>query len=170
MKTYYLAQPTDAERSSMIQLKPKLPLLSIAAVGYFLGDTKAVLNGCQDQWTLQSAVTMPRLFQITVCVDVHVVVPGAWVAFLYTSVRGPNPDLGLEGDATAVYGWLLQVRHRFPLQLAPMQWHRVCLRRDAEGNTFSLEVTLCSVMLYRSAACNHPAIHSMRSISQQSIS
>ncbi|XP_023806018.2 adhesion G-protein coupled receptor G2 isoform X2 [Oryzias latipes] len=117
-----------------------LAVAPLTAVGYFLGDTKAVLNGCQDQWTLQSAVTMPRLFQITVCVDVHVVVPGAWVAFLYTSVRGPNPDLGLEGDATAVYGWLLQVRHRFPLQLAPMQWHRVCLRRDAEGNTFSLEV------------------------------
>lgn len=112
----------------------------VAALGSFLGDTKAVLNGCEDQWTLQGAVVVPRLFQMTVCVDVHVVVPGAWAAFLYTSVRGPNPDLGLEGDATAIYGWLLQVRHRFPLQLTPLRWHRVCLRRDAEGNSFSLEV------------------------------
>ncbi|RVE58541.1 hypothetical protein OJAV_G00195310 [Oryzias javanicus] len=111
-----------------------------SALGSFLADTKAVLIGCEDQWTLQSAVVVPRLFQMTVCVDVHVVVPGAWAGFLYTSVRGPNPDLGLEGDATAIYGWLLQVRHRFPLQLTPLQWHRVCLRRDAEGNSFILEV------------------------------
>ncbi|KAM4534058.1 uncharacterized protein PAE49_022363 [Odontesthes bonariensis] len=129
--------------------KPHSPLLICflllaaappTALGFFLGDTKAVLDGCEDHWTLQDRVTIPQLFQITVCVDVRVVVPGPWVAFSYSSVHAPNPDLGLEGDSGAIYGWLLQVRHRFPLQLSLEHWHRVCLRRDIHGNTFSLQV------------------------------
>ncbi|XP_040922234.1 uncharacterized protein LOC121200796 [Toxotes jaculatrix] len=110
------------------------------ALGYFLGDTKAVLNGCDDYWTLQDRAAMPLLFQMTVCVDIRVVVPGAWVAFSYSSVHAPRPELGLEGDDGALYGWLLRVRHRFPLQLSPTHWHRVCLRRDVPHNSFSLEV------------------------------
>ncbi|XP_008290530.1 putative GPI-anchored protein PB15E9.01c [Stegastes partitus] len=83
---------------------------------------------------------MPQLSQMTVCVDIRVVVPGAWVAFSYSSVHAPKPELGLEGDQDAIYAWLLRVRHRFPLRLSLFQWHRVCLRRDGVGNTFSLEV------------------------------
>ncbi|XP_022622773.1 adhesion G-protein coupled receptor G2 [Seriola dumerili] len=83
---------------------------------------------------------MPLLFQMTVCVDIRVVVPGPWVAFSYSSVHAPRPELGLEGDDGALYGWLLRVRHRFPLQLSPTHWHRVCLRRDVPRNSFSLEV------------------------------
>ncbi|KAM7369662.1 hypothetical protein PAMP_010966 [Pampus punctatissimus] len=83
---------------------------------------------------------MPLLFQMTVCMDIRVVVPGAWVAFSYSSVHAPRPELGLEGDDGALYGWLLRVRHRFPLQLSLRHWHRVCLRRDVPGNSFSLEV------------------------------
>ncbi|XP_069552362.1 uncharacterized protein [Brachyistius frenatus] len=109
-----------------------------AALGNFLADTKAVLNSCKDHWTLHTAI--PLLFQMTVCVDVRVVVPGAWVAFSYSSVHTPKPELGLEGDDEAIYGWLLRVRHRFPLRLSPNRWHRVCLRMDVPGNTFSLEV------------------------------
>ncbi|KAM6908137.1 adhesion G-protein coupled receptor G2 [Lycodopsis pacificus] len=110
------------------------------AEGYFLGDTKAVLNGCEDHWTLQGSVAMPLLFQMTLCVDIRVVVPGAWVAFSYSSVHAPKPELGLEGDGEALYGWLLRVRHRFPIRLSPTHWHRVCLRRDVPRNSFSLEV------------------------------
>ncbi|XP_078136342.1 uncharacterized protein adgrg2a isoform X2 [Sander vitreus] len=110
------------------------------ALGYFLGDTKAVLNGCEDHWTLQDRATMPLLLQMTLCVDIRVVVPGAWVAFSYSSVLAPGPELGLEGDDEALYGWLLMVRHRFPMRLSPTHWHRVCLRRDVSRNSFSLEV------------------------------
>ncbi|XP_076617091.1 uncharacterized protein adgrg2a isoform X2 [Chaetodon auriga] len=110
------------------------------AFGFFMGDTKAVLNGCEDHWTLQDGAAMPLLFQMTVCVNIRVVVPGAWVAFSYSSVHAPGPELGLEGDDEALYGWLLRVRHRFPLRLSPTDWHRVCLRRDVQRNTFSLEV------------------------------
>ncbi|AWP21066.1 putative G-protein coupled receptor 64-like [Scophthalmus maximus] len=110
------------------------------ALGYFLGDTKAVLNGCEDHWTLPDRSAMPLLFQMTVCVDIRVVRPGAWVAFSYSSVYAPKPELGLEGDDGALYGWLLRVRHRFPLRLSPTVWHRVCLRRDVRRNSFSLEV------------------------------
>lgn len=122
-----------------------LLLLAAAApteLGFFLGDTKAVLNGCKDHWTLQDRAAVLRMFQpqMTVCVDIRVVVPGAWVAFSYSSVHAPRPELGLEGDDRGIYGWLLQVRHHFPLQLAPFYWHRVCLRRDVPGDTFSLEV------------------------------
>ncbi|TKS87493.1 Adhesion G-protein coupled receptor G2 [Collichthys lucidus] len=110
------------------------------ALGYFLGDTKAVLHGCEDHWTLQDRTSMPLLFQMTVCVDIRVTVPGSWVAFSYSSVHAPRPELGLEGDDKAVYGWLLRVRHRFPVELSPTVWHRVCLRRDVPNNSFSLEV------------------------------
>ncbi|XP_044033210.1 adhesion G-protein coupled receptor G4 [Siniperca chuatsi] len=120
-----------------------LSLLTAAppkALGYFLGDTKAVLNGCEDHWTLQDRAAMPLLIQMTVCVDIRVVVPGAWLAFSYSSVYTPRPELGLEGDDEALYGWLLGVRHRFPIRLSPTHWHRVCLRRDVMRNSFSLEV------------------------------
>lgn len=99
-----------------------------------------MLNGCEDHWTLQDRGAVPQLYQMTVCVHIRVVVPGAWVAFSYSPVSAPAPDLGLEGDEGAVYGWLLRVRHRFPVPLTPAQWHRVCLRMDAYGNSFSLEV------------------------------
>ncbi|XP_034416593.1 uncharacterized protein LOC117749883 [Cyclopterus lumpus] len=115
-------------------------LLAPKAEGYFLGDTKAVLNGCEDHWTLQDGTAVSLLFQMTLCVDVRVVVPGAWVAFSYSSVHAPRPDLGLEGDDEALYAWLLRVRHRFPIRLTPKRWHRVCLRRDALGKSISLEV------------------------------
>lgn len=105
---------------------------------------KAVLNGCEDHWTLQKRAFMP-LVQMTVCVDIRVVVPGAWVAFSYSSVHAPGPALGLEGDEQALYGWLLRVRHKFPLQLSLTHWHRVCLKRDGRRNTFSLKVTLAKV-------------------------
>ncbi|XP_061821992.1 uncharacterized protein adgrg2a [Nerophis lumbriciformis] len=108
--------------------------------GYFLGDTKAVLYGCKDHWTLQDRTAMPLLYRMTVCVDVRLVDPGAWVAFTYSSAHVPRPGLGLEGDAGALYGWLLGVRHRFPVSLALGRWHRVCLRRDVPGNSFSLEL------------------------------
>ena len=84
---------------------------------------------------------MPLLFQMTVCVDVRVVAPGAWVAFSYSSVHAPRPELGLEGDGQALYGWLLRVRHTFPVRLSLRRWHRLCLKRDVLGNSFSLEVT-----------------------------
>ncbi|KAM9839731.1 uncharacterized protein adgrg2a [Aulostomus maculatus] len=77
---------------------------------------------------------------MTVCVDIRVVVPGAWVTFSYSSAHAPRPELGLEGDDNALYGWLLGVRHRFPIRLSPTHWHRVCLRRDVLSNSFSLEV------------------------------
>lgn len=109
-------------------------------LGNFLGDTKAVLNGCEDHWTLQNQASMPLLSQMTVCVDIRIVVPGAWTAFSYSSAHAPKPDLGLEGDEEAVYGWLLRVRHRFPLQLSLSHWHRLCLRRNSLHNSFSLEV------------------------------
>ncbi|XP_038550435.1 adhesion G-protein coupled receptor G4 [Micropterus salmoides] len=105
-----------------------------------MGDIKAVLNGCEDYWTLQDRAAMPLLFKMTVCVDIRVVVPGAWVAFSYSSIYTPRPELGLEGDDEALYGWLLRVRHRFPIRLSSTQWHRVCLRRDVLRNSFSLEV------------------------------
>ncbi|XP_061614803.1 adhesion G-protein coupled receptor G4-like isoform X2 [Phyllopteryx taeniolatus] len=112
----------------------------LTAFGYFLGDTKAVLHGCEDHWTLQQSASVPLLFQMSVCLDVRVLAPGAWVAFSYSSVHDPRPELGLEGDEGALYGWLLGVRHRFPVSLAPARWHRVCLRRDVPGNSFSLEL------------------------------
>ena len=115
-------------------------LSPFAAHGYFLGDTKAVFNGCEDHWTLKHRTAMPLLFQMTVCVDIRVLGPGSWVAFSYTSVYAPKPELGLEGDDEALYVWLLRVRHRFPIKLSLMHWHRVCLRRDIQRNSFSLEV------------------------------
>ncbi|XP_016528704.1 mucin-5AC-like, partial [Poecilia formosa] len=108
--------------------------------GYFLGDIKAVVNGCEDHWALRDRISIPSLSQMTVCVNIRVVVPGPWVAFSYSSVRTPNPNLALEGDDKTIYGWLLQVQHRFPFKMSPMEWHRVCLRRDVRRNIFSLEV------------------------------
>ena len=105
-----------------------------------MGDSKAVLNGCRDHWTLQDRGAMPRLFRMTVCVHVRVLSPGAWVAFSYRSAHAPRPELGLEGDDGALYAWLLGVRHRFPTPLAPDRWQQVCLRRNVPGNTFSLHV------------------------------
>ena len=105
-----------------------------------MGDSKAVLNGCQDHWTLQDRGAMPRLFRMTVCVHVRVLSPGAWVAFSYRSAHAPRPELGLEGDDGALYAWLLGVRHRFPRPLAPDRWQQVCLRRDVHGNSFSIHV------------------------------
>lgn len=121
----------------MTELSLCMPVLC-----YFLGNTKAVLNGCKDHWTLQDSASMPPLFQMTVCVDIRVVVPGDWVAFSYNSVHAPRPELGLEGDGEALYGWLLSVRHRFPFRLSLGDWHRVCLRRDVQHKSFSLEVKL----------------------------
>ncbi|XP_042366805.1 adhesion G-protein coupled receptor G4 [Plectropomus leopardus] len=109
-------------------------------LGHFMGDTKAVLNGCEDHWTLQDTATMPPLTQMTLCVDIRVVVPGAWVAFSYKLGHAPRPVLALEGDEEVLYVWLLKVRHRFPVRLSPTHWHRVCLRRDMWQNSFSLEV------------------------------
>nr|XP_043896803.1 uncharacterized protein LOC122778739 [Solea senegalensis] len=110
------------------------------ALSYFFGDTKAVLNGCDNHWTLRDRTAKPLLRQMTVCMDIRVVKPGAWVAFSYSTGFAPKPELGLEGDDWALYGWLLKVRHRFPVQLSLNDWHRVCLRRDATRNSFSLEV------------------------------
>lgn len=98
-----------------------------------------MLTGCEDRWTLQASV--PTLLQITVCVDVRVVAPGPWVAFYYSSVHTLGPELGLEGDQQVLYGWLLRVRHRFPLRLSLAGWHRLCLRRDVQRHLFSLEVS-----------------------------
>ncbi|XP_077411084.1 uncharacterized protein adgrg2a isoform X2 [Vanacampus margaritifer] len=119
--------------------KPK-SLSSVPAVGFFLGDTKAVLSGCRDHWSLQESASVPSLPQMSVCLDVRVLGPGAWVAFSYSSLHAPRPELGLEGNEGAVYGWLLGVRHRFPVSLSLARWHRVCLRRDVPGNSFSLEL------------------------------
>jgi len=105
-----------------------------------MGDSMAVLSGCEDRWTLQDRSAMPRLFRMTVCVHVRVLSPGTWVAFSYSSAYAPRPELGLEGDDGALYGWLLGVRHRFPMPLALSRWQQVCLRRDVLGNTFSLHV------------------------------
>ncbi|TWW70708.1 Adhesion G-protein coupled receptor G2 [Takifugu flavidus] len=129
-------------------------------LGHFLGDTKAVLNGCEDHWSLQAS--MPVLFQITVCVDVRVLTPGPWVAFSYSSVHTPTPELGLEGDQQALYWWLLRVRHTFPLQLSLTNWHRVCLRRDVLRNLFSLEVDGKTVSERTAVAQAIPASGSLR--------
>ncbi|KAL6462710.1 hypothetical protein MHYP_G00291320 [Metynnis hypsauchen] len=117
-----------------------LPLVPRAG-GYFMSDSKAVLQGCSDYWTLQDRWAMPQLFQITVCVDVRVMTPGEWTAFSYTSPRPPYYDLALQGDDSALYAWLLGVRHRFPVQLEQRRWYQLCLRRDAMRDSFSLEVS-----------------------------
>ncbi|KAK7881147.1 hypothetical protein WMY93_029556 [Mugilogobius chulae] len=106
--------------------------------GYFLGDIKAVLNGCEDRWTLQEGVPFP--VSLTVCVNVRVVSPGPWIAFSYVSVHGLKPDLGLEGDDDELSVWLLRVKHIFPLTLTQQDWHQVCLRRDVGTSSLKLEV------------------------------
>ncbi|KAG9283421.1 hypothetical protein AMEX_G2182, partial [Astyanax mexicanus] len=109
--------------------------------GYFMSKSKAVLQGCSDHWTLQDSWAMPLQFQMTVCVDVRVVTPGEWTAFTYTSPRSPYYDLALQGDDSALYAWLLGVKHRFSGQLELGRWYRLCLRRDARRDSFSLEVS-----------------------------
>lgn len=108
---------------------------------YFLSDSKAVLQGCTDQWTLQENQNIPKLIQVTVCVDVRLMTAGTWIAFSYTSPRSPRYDLALQGDGDAVYAWLLGVQHRFPVQLQLEHWHRLCLRMDSSRNNFSLSVS-----------------------------
>ncbi|CAL8312898.1 unnamed protein product [Merluccius merluccius] len=115
-------------------------MLAPTVSAHFLGDSKAVLSGCEASWTLQVQDAMPRLYRMTVCVHVCVLSPGAWVAFSYRSAHGPRPDLGLEGDDGALYGWLLGVRHRFPMPLPLNRWRQVCLRRDVHADTFTLSV------------------------------
>nr|XP_057916341.1 mucin-17-like isoform X2 [Doryrhamphus excisus] len=133
------------DSKSIRRMATFLPLLCACLLGaspvagYFLGDTKAVLNGCKDHWTLQDRTHMPLLFHMTVCVDVRMVDPGAWVAFSYSSTHLPKPDLGLEGDMGALYGWLLGVRHRFPLSLTLNRWYRVCLRKNDKSLSLELD-------------------------------
>lgn len=107
---------------------------------YFLSDSKAVLQGCTDQWTLQENQNIPKLLQMTVCVNVRVTTAGQWIAFSLTSPRSPYYDLALQGDGDAVYAWLLGVQHRFPVRLALEYWHHLCLRMDSSRNSFSLSV------------------------------
>lgn len=107
---------------------------------HFLSDSKAVLQGCADQWTLKDNQSIPKLFQMTVCVDVRLMTAGKWMVFSYTSPRSPLYDLALQGDGDAVYAWLLGVQHRFPVRLALERWHRLCLRIDSSRNSFSLTV------------------------------
>lgn len=97
-----------------------------------------MLKDCRDPWTLQTS--MPALLQITACVHVRVVTRGRWVAFSYSLISAPAPELGLEGDRDYLYGWLLRDQYKFPLTLSLKEWHRVCLRWDAR--LFSLEVSL----------------------------
>ncbi|XP_072307429.1 uncharacterized protein [Eucyclogobius newberryi] len=107
-------------------------------LGLFLGDIKAVLNDCEDNWTLQERAALP--VSMTVCINIRVVAPGPWIAFTYSSVQGLKPELGLEGDEEALFVWLLRVRHRFPLKLTERDWHQVCLQRNVLSSSLSLEV------------------------------
>lgn len=104
-----------------------------------MSDTKAVLQGCTDRWTLQE--TIPKLFQMTVCVDMRLLTAGKWKAFHYTAPRSPYYDLALQGDSNGVYAWLLGVQHRFPVHLQLEHWHQLCLRIDSLHNRFSLTVS-----------------------------
>lgn len=129
-------------------------LFPFLVLGYFLGDTKAVLNGCDDHWTLQDKASFPLLYKMTVCMNIRVVLPGAWIAFTYSSIHGLMPELGLEGDDGALYAWLLRVKHRFPLKLSLQDWHQVCLRRNVVGSSFSLEVHV-TLSLFYGLICMH---------------
>ncbi|XP_034038266.1 mucin-3A [Thalassophryne amazonica] len=115
-------------------------LVSHPVAGYFLGDTKAVLKDCVDHWTLQNWAAFPVLHKMTVCVDIRLMAPGPWVAFSYFSVHALWPDVGLEGDENILYIWLLKRRHKVNFQLSPKYWHRICLRRNVQGQSFSLEI------------------------------
>ncbi|XP_052451773.1 uncharacterized protein LOC128013099 [Carassius gibelio] len=105
-----------------------------------MSNAKAVLQGCDDYWTLQEKERMPVLFQTTVCVDIQVLSPGEWTAFNYVSAPAPSYELALQGDANNLYAWLLGVRHQFPVQLTTNRWYHICLRLDAPRKSFSLTI------------------------------
>lgn len=94
-----------------------------------------------DQWTLQENQHMPKLSQVTVCVDVRLLTVGKWIAFSYTTPRSPYYALALQGDSDAIYAWLLGVQHHFPVRLELKRWHRLCVRIDSLRNSFSLSVS-----------------------------
>uniref|UniRef100_A0A8C1GBC6 Adhesion G-protein coupled receptor G2 n=1 Tax=Cyprinus carpio TaxID=7962 RepID=A0A8C1GBC6_CYPCA len=119
--------------------------------GFFMSDAKAVLQGCDDHWSLQEKERMPVLFQTTVCVDVQVLSPGEWTAFSYVSVPAPRYELALQGDANNLYAWLLGVRHQVPVQLTTHQWYHICLRWDAPRKSFSLTIGGNSEVYQRTA-------------------
>lgn len=124
-----------------------LPLVD----GFFMSDAKAVLQGCDDHWTLQEQGRMPVLFQTTVCVDVQVLSPGEWTAFSYVSAPAPRYELALQGDANNLYAWLLGVRHQFTVQLTARRWYHICLRWDAPHKSFSLTIGDNSEVYQRTA-------------------
>ncbi|GAA6079153.1 adhesion G-protein coupled receptor G2 [Tachysurus ichikawai] len=111
------------------------------ADSYFMSNSKAVLQGCRDQWILQDKQSVPKLSQITVCMDMRLLTAGNWMAFSYTTPRSPKYDLALHGDSKAMYAWILGVQHRFPVQLTLEHWHRLCLRIDSLRNSFILNIS-----------------------------
>lgn len=112
-----------------------------SADSYFMSNSKAVLQGCRDQWILQDKQSVPKLSQITVCMDMRLLTAGNWMAFSYTTPRSPKYDLALHGDSKAMYAWILGVQHRFPVQLTLEHWHRLCLRIDSLRNSFILNIS-----------------------------
>ncbi|KAK2814786.1 hypothetical protein Q7C36_023052 [Tachysurus vachellii] len=116
-----------------------IPLIA-QADSYFMSNSKAVLQGCRDQWILQDKQSVPKLSQITVCMDMRLLTAGNWMAFSYTTPRSPKYDLALHGDSEAMYAWILGVKHRFPVQLTLERWHRLCLRIDSLRNSFILNI------------------------------
>lgn len=103
-------------------------------------NSKALLRGCSDRWTLQDKVRVPKLSQMTVCMDMRLLTAGKWMAFGYTTPHSPYYDLALQGDSDAVYAWLLGVQHHFSVRLVLGFWHQLCLRIDSLRNSFSLTV------------------------------
>ncbi|XP_053530664.1 adhesion G-protein coupled receptor G4 [Ictalurus punctatus] len=108
---------------------------------YFMIDSKAVLQGFMDRWTLKENQQVPKLYQMTVCLDVRLLTAGRWMAFSYIAPRSPYYDLALQGDSYAVYIWLLGVQHRFRVPMSLERWHRLCLRIDSLQNSFSLTIS-----------------------------
>lgn len=108
---------------------------------YFMSNSKAVLQRCTDGWTLQQNQRVPKLLQMTVCLDMRLLTAGKWMAFSYTIPHSPYYGLTLQGDNDAVYVWLMGVKHRFPVRLTLEHWHRLCLRFDSLHNRFSLSVS-----------------------------
>lgn len=119
--------------------------------GFFMSDAKAVLQACDDHWTLQGQWRIPVLFQTTVCVDVKVLSPGEWTAFSYVSAPAPRYELALQGDQNNLYAWLLGVRHQFTVQLNTQRWYHICLRWDAPQKSFSLTIDGSSEVYQRTA-------------------
>ncbi|XP_059390594.1 adhesion G-protein coupled receptor G4-like [Carassius carassius] len=116
-----------------------------------MSDAKAVLQGCDDHWTLQEQGRIPVLFQTTVCVDVQVLSPGEWTAFSYVSAPAPRYEFALQGDANNLYAWLLGVRHQFTVQLTIRRWYQICLQWDAPRKSFSLTIGGSSEVYQRTA-------------------